>query len=67
MKFPEPQESRMYGNPEDVLAAKQAQRANEQRREEAKPRRTLTVKAGWSEARKRAEELFHPADPCSVD
>jgi hypothetical protein len=46
----------MYGNPERVLEEKQAQQANEQKR--AEKRRTLTVKPGWSEARKRAEELF---------
>jgi hypothetical protein len=46
----------MYGNPERVLEEKQAQQANEQKR--AEKRRTLTVKPGWSEARKAAEELF---------
>jgi len=56
MRFPSPLESRMYGNPERVLEEKQAQQANEQKR--AEKRRTLTVKPGWSEARKRAEELF---------
>jgi hypothetical protein len=57
MKFPVPQESRMYGNPEDICAANQARRANEQKRAEAK-RKTLTVKEGWSDARKNAEALF---------
>jgi hypothetical protein len=46
----------MYGNPERVLEEKQAAQANAEKR--AEKRRTLTVKAGWSEARRRAEELF---------
>ncbi|MDR6389210.1 hypothetical protein [Paraburkholderia phenoliruptrix] len=51
----------MYGNPERVLEEKQAQQANEQKR--AEKRRTLTVKPGWSEARKAAEALFTPPQP----
>jgi hypothetical protein len=46
----------MYGNPERVLEEKQAAQANAEKR--AEKRRTLTVKAGWSEARKAAEQLF---------
>jgi hypothetical protein len=64
MKFPEPQESRAYGNPEDVYAAKQAAEANRARRaaeaeanEPMARRRTLTVRKGWH-ARKAAEQLF---------
>jgi len=51
----------MYGNPERVLEEKQAAQANAEKR--AEKRRTLTVKAGWSEARRRAEELFTPPQP----
>lgn len=64
MKFPEPQESRAYGNPEDVYAAKQAAAANRaMRAAEAAAnapvatRRTLTVRKGWA-ARKAIESLF---------
>jgi hypothetical protein len=55
MRFPEPLEQRMYGNPEDILSAKQSQKAREEKRAE---RRTLHVKAGWSKARQAAEALF---------
>ena len=61
-------ESYLYGNPERVAEIRQAQKANEQRREAKRP--TLSLKprdGGWSEARKRAEALFSPADPFSVD
>jgi hypothetical protein len=61
MRFPTPLESRMYGNPERVLEEKQAAQANAEKR--AEKRRTLTVKAGWSEARKAAEALFTPPQP----
>jgi hypothetical protein len=57
MKFPVPLESRAYGNPEDIVSAQQTQKARAQKR------RILTVKPGWSEARKRAEELFSPPPP----
>jgi hypothetical protein len=61
MRFPTPLESRMYGNPERVLEEKQAAQANAEKR--AEKRRTLTVTAGWSEARRRAEALFTPPQP----
>jgi hypothetical protein len=64
MKFPEPQESRAYGNPEDVIAARQEAAANRARRAAetaanapVPPRRTLTVRKGWA-ARKAIEALF---------
>jgi hypothetical protein len=74
MKFPTPQESRAYGNPEDWYAAKQAEAANKAARaiEAAKesavnaPKRPiLTLKSrktdqDWSEARQAAESLFTP-------
>lgn len=70
MRFPEPLEQRMYGNPEDVFAAKQAAEANRAKRalnDEANmpKRRTLTVRKDWSEARKAAEALFTPPQPRS--
>ncbi|MBB5508141.1 hypothetical protein [Paraburkholderia atlantica] len=40
----------------EVAIANQEREAREQKR--AEKRRTLTVKPGWSDARKRAEELF---------
>jgi len=46
----------MYGNPERILEEKQAAQANAEKR--AEKRRTLHVREGWSEARKRAESLF---------
>ena len=53
-------QSRSYGiDPMKALEIKQSQQANEQRREARRP--TLSLKprdGGWSEARKRAEELF---------
>ena len=64
MKFPEPLESRMYGDPMEILSAKQAQAANQARRQAQQPvkRPTLTAKpradGEWSEARRRAEALF---------
>ncbi len=58
-------ESQMYGNPEDVYAAKQARerRAAEKPAQSAqRPTLSLKRKSGeWSEARRRAEELFYPA------
>ncbi|KAA1013013.1 hypothetical protein FVF58_09490 [Paraburkholderia panacisoli] len=61
--------SSQYGNPEDVYAATQAREKRQAQQEHKRP--TLTLKPrkqeGWSEARKRAEELFHPAAPCSVE
>ena len=44
----------MYGNPEDVLSAKQTQQAKDQQRQ----RRTLHARKEWSDARKAAEALF---------
>ena len=48
-----------YGNPEDICAANQAR---EKRQAEKEPKRhTLSLKrksGEWSEARRRAEELF---------
>jgi hypothetical protein len=64
MKFPVAQELRMYGNPEDVLAAKRAEAANKAKRAAkaaanapVPKRRTLTVRKGWA-ARKAIEALF---------
>jgi hypothetical protein len=64
MKFPVAQESYRYGNPEDVLAQKQAEAANQAKRAIEKAanapvpkRRTLTVRKGWA-ARKAIEALF---------
>ena len=56
-------ESQMYGNPEDVYAAKQAREARKAAEKAAQPvhRPTLTLKrksGEWSDARRRAEELF---------
>ena len=51
-------ESHLYGDPMKILEAKQSRAA----RQAEKPKRpTLSLKprdGGWSEARKRAEELF---------
>jgi hypothetical protein len=65
MKFPEPLESRMYGDPMEVCAARQAEAANRAKKQALQApakRPTLTVKpqreGGWSEARKQAEALF---------
>jgi hypothetical protein len=65
MKFPEPLESRMYGDPMEVCAARQAEAANRARKEamQAPAKRPAPiVKARrdgeWSEARKQAEALF---------
>lgn len=49
----------MYGNPEAILEAKQAQQAREKQQ---RKRGTLHAKPGWSEARRRAEALFISAD-----
>jgi hypothetical protein len=64
MRFPAPLRSRDYGNPEDIVAARQAEAANKAKRaaeaETNAPvatRRTLTVRKGWH-ARKAAEALF---------
>ena len=56
MRFPKPQESRMYGNPEDIVSAQQQQAINDKR----KGRKTLHVKKGWSKERQAAEALFAP-------
>lgn len=67
MKFPEPLESRMYGDPMEVCAARQAAEANRAKKQAAQAqapvkRPILTVKpradGEWSEARRRAEALF---------
>ena len=64
MKFPTPLESRMYGDPMEILSAKQSQAANQAKRQSQQPtkRPILTVKpradGEWSEARRRAEALF---------
>lgn len=65
MKFPEPLESRMYGDPMEVCAARQAAEANRAKKLAAQTpvkRPILTVKprvdGEWSEARRRAEALF---------
>ncbi|WP_035485324.1 hypothetical protein [Paraburkholderia phenoliruptrix] len=55
----------MYGDPMAILEAKQA-REKRQAERPASKRPILTLKprktdGEWSEARKRAEELFHPA------
>lgn len=62
MRFPSPLRSRDYGNPEDIVAARQAEAANKAKREaealvHAPRRRTLTVRKGWA-ARKAIESLF---------
>jgi hypothetical protein len=49
----------MYGNPEDILSAKQTHEARKAERQ--RKRGTLHVREGWSEARKAAEALFQPA------
>jgi len=53
--------SYQYGDPMRVLEQKQAAEANAEKRGK---RPTLHCKPGWSEARKRAEELF-TADPAA--
>ncbi len=58
MRFPEPLESYRYGNPEDVLAAKQAHEARQSERQ--RKAGTLRCKPGWSAARRAAEALFAP-------
>jgi hypothetical protein len=67
MRFPEPQESQMYGNPEAIMEAKQQRELRKAAAQQPVKRPVLTVRTGWSEARKRAEELFSPAAPCSVE
>jgi hypothetical protein len=51
-------ESHMYGDPMDVLAAKQQRELRKAAAQQPVKRPVLTVRSGWSEARKRAEELF---------
>ena len=52
-------ESQMYGNPEDVYAAKQARERRAAEKPAHRPTLSLKRKSGeWSEARRRAEELF---------
>lgn len=46
----------MYGNPEDVLSAKQSYEARKTERQ--RKAGTLHCKAGWSKARQAAERLF---------
>ncbi len=50
----------MYGDPMAILEAKQAREKRQAQQEQKRPILTLTRKpsGGWSEARKRAEELF---------
>ena len=64
MRFPAPLRSRDYGNPEDIVAARQAEAANKAKRaaeaEADTPvarRPVLTVRKGWH-ARKAADALF---------
>jgi len=45
----------MYGDPMEILSAKQAEKAREQHRDK---RPTLHAKPGWSKARQAAEALF---------
>ena len=68
MRFPSPLRSRDYGNPEDIVAARQAEAANKAKRAEIEEfaiksvpvlrRPILTVRKDWSDARKAAEKLF---------
>jgi hypothetical protein len=62
MRFPEPLESRMYGDPMEVVSARQAEEANRAKKAAQNPVKRLTLKpraeGEWSEARKRAEALF---------
>jgi hypothetical protein len=58
MRFPEPLESYRYGNPEDILSAKQTHEARKAERQ--RKAGTLHCKAGWSKARQAAENLFAP-------
>ena len=64
MRFPTPLRSRDYGNPEDIVAARQAEAANKAMREAeaaanapVSRRPVLTVRKGWH-ARQAAEALF---------
>jgi hypothetical protein len=52
--------SNCYGNPADVYAAKQAREKRQAQQETKRPTLTLKRKSSdeWSEARKRAEQLF---------
>ncbi|WP_102613018.1 hypothetical protein [Burkholderia pseudomallei] len=64
MKFPIPLESRMYGDPMEILSAKQSRAANQAKghAQQQTKRPILTVKpradGEYSEARRRAEALF---------
>ena len=51
-------ESHMYGDPLEVYAAKQQRELRKAAAQQPVKRPVLTVRTGWSEARKRAEELF---------
>lgn len=64
MRFPSPLRSRDYGNPEDIVAARQAEAANKAKRDSEREanvlvakRPVLTVRKGWA-ARKAIESLF---------
>lgn len=64
MRFPSPLRSRDYGNPEDIVAARQAEVANKAKRDSEREANTpvarrpvLTVRKGWA-ARKAIESLF---------
>jgi hypothetical protein len=51
--------SSQYGNPEDICAANQAREKRQVQQEPKRPTLSLKRKSGeWSEARRRAEELF---------
>lgn len=68
MKFPEPLESRMYGDPMDILAAKQSrERRQEPPRPAARntplPEQPRRWEDGWSAARRNAEALFDGGAP----
>jgi hypothetical protein len=58
MRFPEPQESQMYGNPEAIMEARQQRELRKAAAQQPVKRPVLAVRSGWSEARKRAEQLF---------
>lgn len=51
-------ESHMYGDPMEILAAKQQRELRKAATAQPVKRPVLTVRTGWSEARKKAEELF---------
>jgi hypothetical protein len=48
----------MYGNPEAIMEARQQRELRKAAAQQPVKRPVLTVRTGWSEARKRAEELF---------